>query len=150
MHKWVGLIEHDIPHSQGLAYYATGFDQAGLACQEEIERQPLVWNAYVRDEQGRQLGARTHIDWARWAAGPASTFGVWAESSYVDTDIMVMDSGIRRGIAARMIELDAAIPKDWHQVLTGRRNLPIHANWWASFDQTGRPLVAQYGSLFTL
>ncbi|MCO5593906.1 hypothetical protein L7F22_047925 [Adiantum nelumboides] len=32
------------------------------ADQEEIERQPLIWNDYVRDEHGRQLGERTHID----------------------------------------------------------------------------------------
>ncbi|MCO5590979.1 hypothetical protein L7F22_044955 [Adiantum nelumboides] len=34
--------------------------------QEEVEIQPLVWNDYVGDEQGRQLEERTHIDWARW------------------------------------------------------------------------------------
>ncbi|MCO5574171.1 hypothetical protein L7F22_027953 [Adiantum nelumboides] len=88
------------------------------SCQEEIDRQPLIWNDFVRDEHGRQLGERTHIGWARWASGPSS-FAVWAESSYVDTEIMAMDLGIRRGILARMVELDAAIPDDWQQVLTG-------------------------------
>ncbi|MCO5591071.1 hypothetical protein L7F22_045048 [Adiantum nelumboides] len=32
------------------------------SCQEEIERQPLVWNDYVKDEHGRELRERTHID----------------------------------------------------------------------------------------
>ncbi|MCO5553681.1 hypothetical protein L7F22_007207 [Adiantum nelumboides] len=84
------------------------------SCQEE--RQPLVWNDYVRDEHERELGERTHIDWARWATSPVSSFAVWVESSYVDIEIMAMDSGIRRGIAARMVELDAAILDDWQQV----------------------------------
>ncbi|MCO5561627.1 hypothetical protein L7F22_015248 [Adiantum nelumboides] len=34
------------------------------ATKEEIERQPLVWNGYVRDEHGIQPGERTHIEWA--------------------------------------------------------------------------------------
>ncbi|MCO5590943.1 hypothetical protein L7F22_044919 [Adiantum nelumboides] len=91
---WRGLIRH-VP-----------------SCREEIERQPLIWNDHARDEHGRQLGERTHIDWARWASRPAFSFAVWAESSYVDTKIMAMDSGIRRGIPARMVEHDAAIPDD--------------------------------------
>ncbi|MCO5547423.1 hypothetical protein L7F22_000872 [Adiantum nelumboides] len=77
---------------------------------------PLLWNDYVRDEHGRQLGERTHIDWARWAAGPASSFALWTESSYVDTEIMALDSGIRRGIAACMVELDEAFPDVWQQI----------------------------------
>ncbi|MCO5548959.1 hypothetical protein L7F22_002423 [Adiantum nelumboides] len=49
---------------------------------------------------------------------PASLLSGWAESFYVDTEIMAMDSGIKIGIAARMVELDAAIPDEWQQVLT--------------------------------
>ncbi|MCO5607385.1 hypothetical protein L7F22_061581 [Adiantum nelumboides] len=56
-------------------------------------------------------------------SGPLSHFCagavVWAESSYVDTEIMAMDLGFRKGIAARMVELDAAIPDNWQQILTG-------------------------------
>ncbi|MCO5556934.1 hypothetical protein L7F22_010489 [Adiantum nelumboides] len=115
-----------------------------LSCREEIERQPLVWNDYVRDEHGRQLGERTHIDWARWATGLASSFAMWAESSYVDTAIMAMDSGITRGIAARMVELDAAISDDWQQILTSHRDVPPHVGWWASFDPTGMRFIARY------
>ncbi|MCO5554103.1 hypothetical protein L7F22_007629 [Adiantum nelumboides] len=69
------------------------------------------------------------------ASGPASSFAVWAESSYVDTKIMAMDSGIRRRIAARMVELDAAIPDDWQQVLTGHRDMPLHVG---SFEPAGQ------------
>ncbi|MCO5564691.1 hypothetical protein L7F22_018358 [Adiantum nelumboides] len=48
---------------------------------------------------------------------------------------------VRRGIAARMVELDAAIPDDWQQVLTGHRDMPLHVGWWASFDrQAGHSL----------
>ncbi|MCO5582210.1 hypothetical protein L7F22_036101 [Adiantum nelumboides] len=60
---------------------------------------------------------------------------------------MAMDSGIRRGIAARMVELDASIPDDWQQVLIGHRDMPLHLGWWASFDPAGRPLISKYGSL---
>ncbi|MCO5605279.1 hypothetical protein L7F22_059460 [Adiantum nelumboides] len=88
--------------------------------------QPLVGNDFVRDEHGRQLREKTHIDWARWVAGP---FVVWVESSYVDTNIMAMNLGIGRGIAARMVEFDAAIPDDWQQVLTGHLDTPLHVGW---------------------
>ncbi|MCO5586123.1 hypothetical protein L7F22_040063 [Adiantum nelumboides] len=106
-----------------------GLIRQAPSCQEEIERQPLVWNDYVRDEHGRELGERTHIDWARWAAGPASSFAMWAESSYVDTEIMAMDLGIRRGIATRMVKLDAAIPNDWQQVLTDKYENDANKYW---------------------
>ncbi|MCO5609508.1 hypothetical protein L7F22_063736 [Adiantum nelumboides] len=58
-----------------------------------------------------------------------------------------MDSGIKRGIAACMVEIDAAILDNWQQVLTGYRDMPLHVGWWASFDPAGRPLIARYGSL---
>ncbi|MCO5603459.1 hypothetical protein L7F22_057609 [Adiantum nelumboides] len=61
--------------------------------------------------------------------------------------LMAMDLGIRRGISARMVELDAAIPDDWQQVLRGCRDMPLHDGWWASFDRAGRPLIARYGTL---
>ncbi|MCO5609092.1 hypothetical protein L7F22_063314 [Adiantum nelumboides] len=61
------------------------------------------------------------------AVGPASSFRVWIEPSYVDTNIMAMDIGIRIGIAACMAEIDAAILDDSHQILTGQRDMPIHA-----------------------
>ncbi|MCO5574788.1 hypothetical protein L7F22_028580 [Adiantum nelumboides] len=38
-----------------------GLIRQASSYQEEIERQPLVWNDYVRDEHGRQLGEKTHI-----------------------------------------------------------------------------------------
>ncbi|MCO5572877.1 hypothetical protein L7F22_026636 [Adiantum nelumboides] len=60
---------------------------------------------------------------------------------------MAMDLGIRRGVAARMVEIDAATPDDWQQVLTGHRDMPLHVGSWASFDPAGRPLIARYGSL---
>lgn len=40
---------------------------------EEFERQSLVWNSFVTYEESRQLGEHTHIDWARWDTGPASS-----------------------------------------------------------------------------
>ena len=40
---------------------------------EEVERQPLIWNPIVLDSIGRQLGEWTHIDWAAWDRGPASS-----------------------------------------------------------------------------
>ncbi|MCO5601282.1 hypothetical protein L7F22_055401 [Adiantum nelumboides] len=46
---------------------------------------------------------------------------------------MAMDLGIRRGMSARMMELDAAIPDDWHEVLTGRRDMPLHVDWCELF-----------------
>ncbi|MCO5593898.1 hypothetical protein L7F22_047917 [Adiantum nelumboides] len=48
-----------------------------------------------------------------------------------------MDSGIKRGSDARMVDIDAAILDDWQQVLTGYRVMPHHVGWWASFDPAG-------------
>ncbi|MCO5614696.1 hypothetical protein L7F22_068980 [Adiantum nelumboides] len=52
-------------------------------------------------------------------------------------EIMAMDFGIRRGIAACMVEIDVAIPDDWQQVLMGQMDMSLHVGWWASFDQYG-------------
>ncbi|MCO5602378.1 hypothetical protein L7F22_056509 [Adiantum nelumboides] len=60
---------------------------------------------------------------------------------------MAMDSGIRRGIAVCMVELDAAIQDDWQQILRGHADMPLHVGCWASFDLAGRPFIARYGSL---
>ncbi|MCO5574915.1 hypothetical protein L7F22_028710 [Adiantum nelumboides] len=127
------------------------FDQYGRFTQAEwageLFRALDLAGGLLHSKAETQLGERTHIDWARWASGPGSSFAVWAESSYVDTEFMAMDSGIRRGISAGMVELDAGIPEDWQQVLTGRRDMPLHVGWWAYFDPASRPLIARYGSL---
>ena len=76
-----------------------------------------MWNEYVRDQEQRQLGVRTHIDWARWDKGPAASLRLWIESSTVDTELLALELGIRCGVAARMVEIDEAIPLAWHAVL---------------------------------
>ncbi|MCO5594013.1 hypothetical protein L7F22_048032 [Adiantum nelumboides] len=52
-------------------------------CKEEIERQPLIWNSYAYSTvdshigvRQQQLGVRTHIDWAVWDVGLATSY-VW-------------------------------------------------------------------------
>ena len=69
---------------------------------------------------------RTHIDWARWERGPIASLRLWIESSTVDTELLVLELGIRRGVAARMVEIEAAIPPAWHVVLRGELPLPPH------------------------
>ncbi|MCO5584791.1 hypothetical protein L7F22_038723 [Adiantum nelumboides] len=53
-----------------------------------------------------------------------------------DTIHLALNNGIRRGIAARMVEIDAAIPDNWQQVFDGQDGYALHVGWWASFDQT--------------
>ena len=60
---------------------------------------------------------RTHIDWTRWDRGLVASLRVWTESSTVDTELLALELGIRRGVAARMVEIDEAIPPAWHAVL---------------------------------
>ena len=60
---------------------------------------------------------RTHINWARWDRGPTASLHLWTESSTVDTELLALELGIRRGVAAHMVEIDEAIPPVWHVVL---------------------------------
>ena len=90
---------------------------------------------------------RTHIDWARWDRGLAASVRLWLESSTVDTELLALELGIRRGVAMRMVEIDAAIPPGWHVVLRGELPLPPHEGWFATFDGDGKPLVIRRGSL---
>ena len=60
---------------------------------------------------------RTHIDWACWDRGRAASLRLWKESSTMDTELLALELGIRRGVATRMVEIDEAIPPAWHAVL---------------------------------
>ena len=53
---------------------------------------------------------RTHIDWARWDRGPVASLRLWIESSTADSELLALELGIRRGVAAHMVEIDEAIP----------------------------------------
>ena len=90
---------------------------------------------------------RTHIDWARWDRGLAASLRLWKESSIVDTELLALELGIQRGVAARMVEIDEAIPPAWHAVLRGELPLPPHEGWFATFVGDGKPLVIRRGSL---
>ena len=104
-----------------------------------------MWNEYVQDQEQRQLGVRTHIDWARWDRGPATSLRLWKESSTVDTELLALELGIRRGVVARIVEIDEAIPIAWHAVLRGELPLPPHEGWFATFAGDGKPLVIKMG-----
>ena len=60
---------------------------------------------------------RKHIDWACWDRGLVASLRLWTESSIVDTELLALELGIRRGVAAHMVEIDEAIPPVWHVVL---------------------------------
>ena len=89
---------------------------------------------------------RTHIDWARWDRGPAASLRLWTESSTVDIELLALEIGIRCGVAARMVEIDEAIPPAWHVVLRGELPLPPHEGWFSTFVGDGKPLVIRRGS----
>lgn len=114
---------------------------------QEIERQPLIWNSYVLDGEGRQLGVRTHIDWAVWDSGPAASMLTWSEHRQVSADFLEEEYQIGRGVATRMLEIDAAIPEDWDRVMRGLQVLPSHSGWTAVFDGTGKPTLVQSSNL---
>ena len=73
-------------------------------CEEEIARQPLIWNSMVVDGEGRQLGQRTHIDWAAWDCDPAASMRSWAATRQVPADIVAETHSIGRGVHARITE----------------------------------------------
>lgn len=113
-------------------------------CREEIDRQPLIWNSYIVDAQERQLGVRTHVDWARWDAGPASSMHTWLQSRLLPADFLSEHYEIGRGTAVRMSEIDAAIPQPWWDIIDGRAQIGEHTGWWGYFDDTGTLLLVKY------
>lgn len=81
------------------------------SCQEEIDRQPLIWSSLVTNCTGHQLGEWSHIPWADWARGPARLLQVWRDIfRQMDTAELAVAVGTTRGIQARRAEIDAAIP----------------------------------------
>ena len=64
----------------------------------ELKRQPLIWNPQVLDSEGRQLGQRTHIDWASWDRGPASSMLTWSHMRWVPADFIGKEYSIGRGV----------------------------------------------------
>ena len=64
----------------------------------------------------------------------------------MDTELLALELGIRRGVAVCMVEIDAAIPHAWHAVLQGVLHLPPHEGWFATFAGDGKPLVIRWGS----
>ena len=79
----------------------------------KIERQPLIWNSFVLDAEGRQLGQRTHIDWASWDRGPVASMHGWSETWQLDTDFLADEFAIGRGIRTRLVKINAAILDLW-------------------------------------
>lgn len=71
-----------------------GLIQRPPQLREELERQPLIWNNLVLDDQNRQLGQRLFIDWAVWDTGPASTLQLWRESRLLDAGFLAQLHGI--------------------------------------------------------
>ena len=65
----------------------------------------------------------------------------------MDTELLALELGIRRGVGAHMVEIDAAIPLAWHAVLRGELPLPPHEGWFATFASDGKPPVIRWGSL---
>ncbi|MCO5579129.1 hypothetical protein L7F22_032981 [Adiantum nelumboides] len=113
-----------------------------------LTRTPQIQGLHMPIDGSLDLVEQEYVDDTMiFCASCASSFTVWVESSYVDTEIMAMDSGIRRGIATCMVEIDVAIPDDWQQVLKGGRDMPLHVGWWPSFDQAGQTTCSQYGSV---
>lgn len=74
-----------------------GLIQQEPALPEKFEKQPLMWSRHVHDSEGRQLGERTHIDWASWDRGLASSLLQWSMSRCLDADIIVQEHGITLG-----------------------------------------------------
>ena len=53
--------------------------QVPPSCQEEMDKQPLIWSSQVTYDTGLQLGERSHIPWASWARGLARSLRVWRD-----------------------------------------------------------------------
>ena len=118
---------------------------------EEFERQPIIWNPRIRDAEGRQLGVRTHIDWAAWDRGPTASLLIWMAARCLDADLIAMTYTIDRGVASRMLEIDAAIPQQWIEAITDPQieSQSFLTGWWAFFQAIdSQPSWARQGDFF--
>ena len=118
-----------------------GMHRRAPASLPELERQPLIWNPYVLDSEGRQLGQRTHIDWASWDRGPASSMLTWSHMRRLPADFIGEEYSIGRGVAPRMSEIDTAIPEAWDRTMRGLDVMPEHRGWLCMFGEEGTPAV---------
>ena len=51
----------------------------------------------------------------------------------------------------RIVEIDAAIPRQWCDALTGAHKMPPHAGWWGFFDEIDTVLlVGQHHYVYVL
>ena len=60
----------------------------------------------VRDHLGRQLGERTHIDWASWDRGPAISLLSWSHYRHLDVDFIVEEFHIACRVCTSIFEID--------------------------------------------
>ena len=65
----------------------------------------------------------------------------------METELLALELGIQHGVAARMVEIDEAIPPTSHVVLREELPLPPHEGWFTTFAGDGKPLVIKRGSL---
>ena len=109
-------------------------------CPEERARQPLIWSALVRSEQGHMLGARPRLAWGQFAAGPARSFGDWQAFCRLPAEIQELRIGGMRGGTEMRLQLQATIPEEWLSPF------PVHPppSWMGAFTQL-EVLVAARG-----
>ena len=103
-----------------------GMHRCPPASLPELECQPLIWNPQILDSEGRQLGQRTHIDWASWDRGPASSMLTWSHMRRLPANFIGEEYSIGRGVAPRMSEIDTAIPEAWDCTMRGLDVMPEH------------------------
>lgn len=110
-----------------------------------------MWNPWIRDAEGRQLGMRTHIDWAAWDRGPAASLGTWLGARCLGAMVIGETYSIDKGVVPRMLELDAAIPPQWIEAATSPQiqSQPFLTRWWVFFPSTtASPSWARVGEIF--
>ena len=67
-------------------------------CEEELRRQPLIWNTNFSVVEGNLLGSRSKLAWGKMATGPASSLEIWMKfiASPIETQEEVL-RGMRGG-----------------------------------------------------
>jgi hypothetical protein len=102
--------------------------------EEELHRQPIVWNELVTTRNYKILGAQTRLAWGPFAAGPSHTFAKW--SGFIATHACNQQEVISKFRGGR--QMGQAVHESFINFSTSSTNISVDLQrWFGEHDTTG-------------